>query len=154
MKSKDNALGLFPIIAWAINLAYGLWYLITGWSQQNAIMAFCSGLNDPALGWFKYVCGHGVLNFVAGYLAVFPIVAPIVVLIASLIHKSVSKGAEKAGALFGVLLVAIAAIACFIYSSLYMMEQHPLVSGLFILGAIFAGLASCVSVYTIIIVVE
>ena len=105
MKSKSNSIGLFSIIAWAINLAYGLWYLITGWSQQNAIMAFCSGFNDPELGWFKYVCGHGVLNFVAGYLAIFPLVAPIILFVASLIHKSTGKGAEKTGALFGTLLV-------------------------------------------------
>lgn len=153
-KSGNLFLVVIGIIFWLLNLIYGIWYLLNGWDEQNAIMAFCSTLNDTSLGWLKYVCGHGVLNFIAGYGAIYPLAAPIVLLIASLLNKSISKGMEKTIALFWNLLIMVALAACCLYSSLYFMEQHPVISGLFVLGTIFSVLCSCASVYTIVIVVD
>ena len=153
MKSLVNkGLATVGVIGWLVTLAYAVWYFKTGWTEQNAIMKFCATFNDTSLGWGKYVFGHGVLNFVAGYVAVFALIAPIVFLIVALAHKSFSTGVVRAMALFWALLIAIAVgIAC-LYSVIFFMAQHPLVSGLFILGIILSVLASCTSVYTIIIV--
>ena len=153
MKSSVNkVLAAVGVIGWLVTLAYSIWYFKTGWSSPNAIMQYCSTFNDTSLGWGKYVFGHGVLNFVAGYVAVFALLAPIVFLIVALAHKRISTGVVRAMALFWVLLIAITiGIAC-LYSVLYFIEQRPLLSGLFILGIIFSVLASCTSVYTIIIV--
>lgn len=142
----------FGFIAWLVTLAYGYWYFSTGWSEQNAIMKYCSTFNDTSLGWGKYVFGHGVLNFVAGYVAVFAFLAPLVFIVAALVHQGVSTGIVRTMSLFWALLFALVIGIASLYSLLFFIEQRPLVSGLFILGIIFSALASCTTVYTIIIV--
>ena len=152
--SQNKPLLFLGFIFWAALLAYGIWYLFTGWNEPNAIMSYCSTMNDTALGWVKYVCGHGILNFVAGYGAIFPFAAPILLLVSSLLHKSFGAGVSKTLQLFWSLLFVVAIGACCLYSALFFMETQPLIAGLFILGTIFSALCSCISVYTIIIVVE
>ena len=150
--SGKKLLATLGVIGWVVMLVYAIWYFSTGWSEQNAIMKYCSTFNDTSLGWGQYVFGHGVLNFVAGYVAVFAALAPIVFIVAALVHKTVATAITRMIGLFWALLIAVVVgIGC-LYSAIFFMEQLPLVSGLFILGIIFSVLASCSSFCIIIIV--
>lgn len=158
MAKTKRKIGISTILLlplWAIGIDFGLWSLVTGWDKQNAIMAYCSTFNDTSLGWFKYVCGHGVLNFVAGYAAIFFAVSPVLFIISWAVNKWNFNVALKnlfATAISSTFMVGFTTML--IYSGLYMMEQHPLISGLVILCGIFAGLASCCTLVQIVIVVD
>lgn len=152
-KKIFRSIGLLIFLGcWAGMLYYGHWYMLTGWDQPNAIMKYCATLNHTELGWFKYVCGHGVLNFVAGYGAVYPVAAPLIFLVEWVIQGGFFKAIRKTVALFFVLLFAVAICACCLYSVFYFITVHWLLAGLFILCSIFAVLSSCVSTYTVFIV--
>jgi hypothetical protein len=151
-KSVNPILAIFVVIAWIALFIYARWYFKTGWDQPNAIMKYCAGFNDPYLGWFPYVFGHGVLNFVAGYGAVFAYLAPILLGVLALIHggKCFSK---LITAFFAALIGVVVVIMC-LYSIPYFLTVHWLLSGLFILISIFAVLASCVTVFNVVIIIE
>lgn len=128
------ALVLF-LAVWLIMLDYGHWYFYTGWTEQNAIMRYCSQFNDTDLGWWKYIFGHGVLNFVAGYVAVFPLLVPLVSLIMLFRRKTVLQGIKKITKLFFNALSGVVMIVGLLYGALYFMEQLPLLAGfLFLIG--------------------
>ena len=151
-KSKGTgvALALFLLI-WAGMLQYSYWYFSTGWSEPNAIMRYCSQFNNTDLGWWKYVFGHGVLNFVAGYGAIFPLAVPIVALINAICKRSVLKGIGKIVALFFSALLGVAILSGLLYGALYCMEQLPLLSGFLILIGICCLIPTGTSVWIIVV---
>lgn len=121
------------LILWIANLLYSHWYLATGWVGPNAIMRYCSQFNDTSLGWFEYIFGHGVLNFVAGYGAVFPLAVPIITIILLFRHNKLNAILTKLISLFFNCLFSVAMIAGLLYGSLYLMEELPLLAGFLML---------------------
>ena len=139
-------------VVWVAMFIYARWYFKTGWDQPNAIMKYCAEFNHPELGWFPYVFGHGVLNFVAGYVAVFAYAAPILLIILAIIHRW--NCFSKLIATFFVALIAVVVVVMCLYSISYFITVHWLLSGLFILLSIFSVLASCTSVFYVFVIVE
>lgn len=156
MKKKKNllgtwiGLGLF-LAVWAVILKYSYWYLSTGWSSPNAIMHYCSQFNDTDLGWWKYIFGHGVLNFVAGYGAIFPLAVPIVALIMLFRRKTVLQGIGKIISLFFNALCGVVMIVGLLYGGLYLMEQLPLLAGFLILIGVCCLVPTGKTIWVIII---
>ena len=138
MKKKKWSLGkliglIFCLAVWAAMLYYSNWYFYNGFTQKNAIMEYCSQFNDTSLGWFPYIFGHGVLNFVAGTAAVYPLLVPLVVLIQIFRKKTFGQIVEKLISLLLNALFGVAMICAALYGSLYLMEQLPLVAGLLLI---------------------
>ena len=129
--SVGKAIVLILCLAlWGIALRYSNWYFYTGFTEPNAIMRYCAQFNDTALGWTQYVLGHGVLNFVAGYGAVFPLLLPIVLLILVIGKKPFYTALARIAKLFFTALFFVVLIVGILYSALFLMEQLPLVAGL------------------------
>ena len=107
------------------------------------------------LGWFKYVCGHGALNFIAGWAAIYFIASPILIIVFYFLKKNnINKAVTT---LFGALITSVIMVALtvmIIYSGLYMMAEHPIISGLIILVGALVGLSSCYTVVQIVVVIE
>ena len=79
LRMIGKATGIIAFLAvWFVMLRYSNWYFYNGFDQKNAIMQYCSQFNDLELGWFAYIFKHGVLNFVAGYGAIFPLLVPVI----------------------------------------------------------------------------
>ena len=155
VKRRMGISTIILLLLWAAGLCFGYWGVSTGWHQQNAIMKFCSTYNDTSLGWFAYVFGHGVLNFFAGYVELYFAASPIIFLIAFAINEwNIHAALVRLFTTVITSAFAVAITAMIIYSGMYMMEQHPLLSGLVILCGILAGLASCCTLVQIVIVVE
>lgn len=134
MKKKKwtfgKVLGLVASLAlWVATLVYSNWYLYNGFSSKNAIMEYCSQFNDTSLGWFEYIFGHGVLNFVAGTGAILPLLVPIAVLILACRKKTLGQIVGKVFELFLNALFGVAMIAGVLYGALYTMEELPLLAG-------------------------
>ena len=142
----------FCFLLWLATLAYGAWYLKTGWDHPNAIMKYCASFNQDGLGWFKEVCVAGVLQFTAGYVAVFPFAAPILYAVTAIWKRSLWRGLLKTLALFFVILFWLALLVCCLYSTMYFMETYPLIAGLLVLAGLLGIATSGMSVYMVIIV--
>ena len=154
-KTKKSGTGISLIaflIVWGASLAYSHWYLSTGWDGPNAIMNYCSQFNDTSLGWFDYIFRHGVLNFVAGYGAIFPLAVPIVALIQLVRKKSVKQGIAIIVKLFFTVLVYLVLIAGLLYGSLYLMEQMPLLAGLLLIIGVGCLIPTGKTIYVLVIV--
>ena len=158
MEKNNRKITVTTIILLALclgGICYSLWYFLTGWDKQNAIMAYCSTLNHTELGWFKYVCGHGALNFIAGWAAIYFIASPILIIVFYFLKKNnINKAVTT---LFGALITSVIMVALtvmIIYSGLYMMAEHPIISGLIILVGALVGLSSCYTVVQIVVVIE
>ena len=156
MANTKNKIKLSTIILLAlclVGIGYSLWYLITGWTSQNAIMAFCSKLNDTELGWFKYVCGHGALNFSLGYIAIFFALSPILVFVLWLLkRRDINVALDTLFAILIITIVIVAVTVIIIYSGLYMMEAHPIISGLLIVVGALVALSSGYTVVQVYII--
>ena len=138
MKKQKNRGGtivglVFFLLLWVANLLYSHWYLATGWVGPNAIMRYCSQFNDTSLGWFEYIFGHGVLNFVAGYGAIFPLAVPIITIFLLFRRNKLEAILTKLVSLFFNCLLSVATIAGLLYGSLYLMEELPLLAGFLML---------------------
>ena len=78
---KNNGLkvsALRAILTCLISLlvcGFGLWYIISGWSQPNVIQAWFGRFSDPKIGWWKYVFVYGILNFLVMLVAVLGVVS-------------------------------------------------------------------------------
>ena len=105
----------------------------TGFHQPNEIMKYCSQFNDTSLGWFEYVCKHGVLNFVAGYGAIFPLLVPVILLVQLFCKKSFGKMMLVLVKFFFTALMYLVLIVGILYSALFLMEQLPIVAGLLLI---------------------
>ncbi len=141
MKKKTWSLGkwiglVVCLAAWFAMLYYSNWYFYNGFTEKNAIMEYCSQFNDTSLGWFQYIFGHGVLNFVAGTAAVYPLIVPLAVLILALRKKTFGKIIEKLFSLLLSALFGVAVICAALYGALYLMEQIPLLAGFLLLVGI------------------
>jgi hypothetical protein len=155
-KKKKNPVGtgialIFFLLVWVAMLAYSHWYFSTGWFEKNAIMRYCSQFNDTDLGWWKYIFGHGVLNFVAGYGAVFPLAVPIVALVNLIGKRSVLKGIEKIISLFFSALFGVVLITGLAYGGLYFMAELPLLSGFLLLLGVCCLIPTGSSILVIIV---
>ena len=124
---------LIFLAAWYFGLRYSNWYFYTGFYQPNEIMKYCSQFNDTSLGWFEYVCKHGVLNFVAGYGAVFALLVPVILLIQLFCKKSFGKMMLVLVKFFFTALLYLVLIVGILYSALFLMEQLPIVAGLLLI---------------------
>ena len=132
-----KAVGIVAFLAvWFMALRYSNWYFYTGFTQPNAIMQYCAQFNDTSLGWFAYIFKHGILNFVAGYGAVFPLVVPVVLLVQLIRKKTFGKTMQILLKLFFSALMYVAIIVGLLYGALYFMEQLPLVAGFLVLVGI------------------
>lgn len=155
-KKKTNPVGtaialILFLLVWAAMLAYSHWYFSTGWFEKNAIMRYCSQFNDTDLGWWKYIFGHGVLNFVAGYGAVFPLAVPIVALVNLIGKRSVLKGIGKIISLFFSALFGVVLITGLAYGGLYFMAELPLLSGFLLLLGVCCLIPTGSSILVIIV---
>ena len=156
MKKKSFSVGnliglLFCLAVWALMLHYGWWYLRTGWSEQNAIMKYCSQFASHDVGWFKYIFHHGILNFVAGYLALFPFALPIIILIQIFKRKSFSQIVGKCFSLLFSLMFNVALIAGLLYGADYLMAEQPLIAGLLLIIGIGCLVPTAKGVWVIVI---
>ena len=134
-----TVIGVLAFLAvWYAALRYSNWYLYNGYTQPNAIMKYCSQFNNTDLGWFTYVFKHGILNFVAGYGAVFPLLVPVVLLIQLFRRKTFGRMMLILAKLFFNALFYVAFIAGIAYSALYTMDELPLLAGF--LGLVGLGM--------------
>ena len=126
--------GILAFLAvWFVTLRYSNWYFYTGFYQPNEIMKYCSQFNDTSLGWFEYVCKHGILNFVAGYGAIFPLLVPVILLLQLIRKISFGKMILVLVKFFFTALLYLVLIVGILYSALFLMEQLPLVAGLLLI---------------------
>lgn len=137
---------------WAAMLQYGYWYLSTGWSEPNAIMRYCAQFADESVGWFKYIFHHGILNFVTGYLAIFPFALPIIILIQMFRRKKLGQIIGKCFSLLFSLMFSVALIAGLLYGANYLMSEKPLIAGLLLIIGIGCLIPAAQSVWVVVVV--
>ena len=140
---------------WAVVLIYPYWYFSTGWSAPNAIMSFCSQFNDTDLGWFKFVFGHGVLNAIALYGAIYPLAFPIVLAVSAIIRKSFWEGFSNAFSLFFVLLLYVVIAVGLFYSAIFLFSATiigKIIAVILLLCGLFTIASGAFHTYTVIIV--
>ena len=145
MAKKQTGLTLGKIVGilaflavWFVALRYSNWYFYNGFTEKNAIMKYCSQFNNADLGWFTYVFKHGILNFVAGYGAVFPLLVPVVLLIQLFRRKRFGQMMLVLAKLFFTALFCLVFIVGLAYSALYTMNELPLLAGF--LGLVGIGM--------------
>ena len=125
-----TVIGVLAFLAvWYVALRYSNWYLYNGYTQPNAIMKYCSQFNNTDLGWFTYVFKHGILNFVAGYGAIFPLVVPVVLLIQLFRRKTFGQTMLILAKLFFTALYYVAFIVGIAYRALSTLDVVPLLAG-------------------------
>ena len=137
---------------WAAMLQYGYWYLSTGWHEPNAIMKYCSQFADGSAGWFNYIFRHGILNFVAGYLAIFPFALSIIILIQLFRRKRFGQIVAKCFSLLFSLLFYVALIAGLLYGANYLMAEKPLIAGLLLIIGIGCLVPTAQTVWVVVVV--
>lgn len=134
-----KTVGILAFLAvWFVALRYSNWYFYNGFTEKNAIMEYCSQFNNTDLGWFTYVFKHGILNFVAGYGAIFPLAVPVVLLIQLFRRKTFGQTMLILAKLFFTALFYVAFIVGIAYSALYTMDELPLLAGF--LGLVGLGM--------------
>lgn len=148
-----KAVGVIAFLAvWFVMLRYSNWYFYNGFYEKNAIMRYCSQFNNVELGWFAYIFKHGVLNFAAGYGAIFPLLVPVIYLVQIFRKKTFAKTVGILIKLFFTALIYVVLIIGLLYGALYLMEQLPLVAGFLLIVGIGMIVPTCKTLYVVVIV--
>lgn len=146
-------LGILAFLAvWFVGLRYSNWYFYNGFTEKNAIMEYCSRFNDTSLGWFEYIFKHGVLNFVAGYGAIFPLLVPVILLVQLIRKKKFGKMMLILVKFFFSALMYVVLIVGLLYGALYLMEQLPLLAGFLLLIGVCMLVPTGKTLYLIVVV--
>ena len=136
---------------------FGYWNIISGWNQPNAIIKFFSSFNDTSLGFGPFVMVHGVANWAVNSASFYFMAVPIIFLISLVANK---KKFDIISTLIVIVIGAVAVAFLFglcaflLYSAKYMLDEHPLFSGIVTVVGILAIIVSaCCSLGLVVVVI-
>lgn len=118
-------------------IIFGYWHVISGWNGHNAIFEYFRQFHDTSLGWVKFACVNGGLQWAVGGAAFYLMVAPLLLLISAFGSKTLSDWCSSfLSVLVGAIGVGLlASIPGILFNTMsYLMEVHPI--GCFVVGAL------------------
>ena len=118
-------LGLFCLLG----VCFGYWHIISGWSNPNVIFEYFKQYHDTELGWFKFACVNGGLQWAVGGAAFYFMVVPILLIISMFVNKNIDDWFSSfVAVLVGAICIGVlVSIPGTLFNTCgYIMEEHPI----------------------------